>query len=91
MNQTAKIQTIRDPRVTDLARIGMGEGFSTYTGHFEGKPAFLVDCGTLADMLDEDEVIDDAVTVHVFEDVSARSDYLEHHLKRASPGAIGRR
>ena len=37
-----KAATTRDPRITRLRRIGGGEGYATYSGLFEGKPAFIV-------------------------------------------------
>jgi hypothetical protein len=77
-----------DPRTAKLVRIGVGEGFATYLGTFEGKPAFIADSGTLAGMLDEDDQIENPVHVEVFDTVEARDRYVED-LRRARPSALG--
>jgi len=66
-----------DPRLSNLARHGGGEGYATYTGCFDGKPAFIVDCGTLADFLHEDDSIKDPIDVDVFDTEAERSAFLE--------------
>jgi hypothetical protein len=66
----------------------MGEGFSTYAGQFEGKPAFIVDCGTMDDFLNEEDRSADNVTVRVFRDDAARDGYIDK-LRRESPAALG--
>jgi len=83
-----RVASTDDPRITNLRRMGRGEGFATYVGHFESKPAFLVDCGTMNDLMDEDDRCDDSVIVRVFESDAARDDFVEQ-LKRTSPGALG--
>lgn len=86
---TFRIGSIHDPRVTSLVRIGGGEGFATHTGHFDGKAAFIVDCGTLADFFDEgDDLRAESVTVQVFEDETARARYVDD-LRRRAPAALG--
>lgn len=84
-----RVASTDDTRITKLRRIGTGEGFVTYTGEFEGKPAFIVDCGTMDDFLDEEDRSTDNVTVRVFEHDTAREDYIEK-LRRKSPAALGR-
>ena len=83
-----RVASTDDPRITNLRRMGRGEGFATYVGHFENKAAFLVDCGTLNDMVDEDDRRDDSVMVRIFENDAARDRFVEQ-LKRTSPGALG--
>jgi len=56
-----------------------GEGFATYTGLFEGMPAFIADCGTLADLLDEDST-EDSVTVTVFVSDAERTAWVPAQL-----------
>lgn len=86
---TFRISSTADPRVTGLARIGGGEGFATKLGYFDGKPAFIVDCGTLSDFFDEgDDVRAESVTVRVFEDETARARYVDD-LRRRAPAALG--
>ncbi|MEI9937861.1 MAG: hypothetical protein WDO69_11640 [Pseudomonadota bacterium] len=85
---TLRIGSTGDPRIAALAPIGCGEGFATYTGTFEGRPAFLVDCGTMNDLLDEEDRLGDSVTVHVFESEAARDHYVDE-LRRRSPAALG--
>jgi hypothetical protein len=83
-----RIGSVRDPRVTMLSPLGAGEGFATFTSDFEGKPAFVVDCGTLSEFVDEDEDEHNApIMVHLFETELARTTYLEH----MAPSALGRR
>jgi hypothetical protein len=66
----------------------MGEGFSTYVGQFEGKPAFVVDCGTMDDFLNEEDRSTDNVTVRVFKNDATRNGYIDK-LRRESPAALG--
>ena len=84
---TLRIGSTRDARIAALGPIGGGEGFATYTGTFEGRPAFLVDCGTMNDLLDEEDISDNNVTVHVFESEAARDQYV-NALRRRSPVAL---
>jgi hypothetical protein len=70
------IASTRDPRLTDLVRVGGGEGYATYTGRFEGQPSFVADCGTLADLLDEDDPIEEPVTVTIFGSEAERTEYV---------------
>lgn len=83
-----RLASTDDPRITNLRRMGRGEGFATYVGHFENKAAFFVDCGTMNDIMDEDDRRDDSVIVRVFENDAARDRFVEQ-LKRTSPGALG--
>jgi hypothetical protein len=83
-----RVASTDDPRITNLHRMGRGEGFATYVGHFESKPAFLVDCGTMNDLMDEDDRCDDSVIVRVFESDAARDRFVEQ-LQRESPQAFG--
>jgi hypothetical protein len=86
---TARLVSIQDPRLTDLVRLGRGEGFSSYLGRFDGKPAFIVDCGTLNDFLDDEaDATEDSVSVQVFETETERDTHVEH-LRRTSPLALG--
>jgi len=86
---TFRISSSADPRVSGLVRIGGGEGFATHIGYFDGKTAFIVDCGTLSDILDDDDdVRAESVTVRVFEDESARTQYVDE-LRRRSPAMLG--
>jgi hypothetical protein len=82
-----KLRSIADGRLTELTRIGGGEGFETYTGRFEGESAFITDSGTLADFLDAEDAVD-LVSVRVFENEKARDEYLEV-LRRTTPSALG--
>jgi hypothetical protein len=83
-----RVAATDDRRITNLRRVGAGEGFATYTGLFEGKAAFIADCGTLNDIMDEEDRYDDSVTVRVFESEAARDRFVEQ-LRRASPAALG--
>lgn len=86
---TFRIGSTDDPRVTSLVRIGRGEGFATHTGYFDGRPAFIVDCGTLSDFLDEDDNLRaESVTVRVFDDETAMARYVDD-LRRRAPAALG--
>jgi len=85
---TLSIGSIGDPRIADLTPNSGGEGFATYTGTFEGKPAFIVDCGTMNDLLDEEDRSDDSITVHFFGDRAARDHHVDE-LRRRSPAALG--
>ncbi|MEI9937506.1 MAG: hypothetical protein WDO69_09835 [Pseudomonadota bacterium] len=85
-----RLASVRDPRLTNLTEIGAGEGFVTYTGTLDGKPAFIADCGTLADMLSEEDAIHDSVTVRAFAKPSALQRYLDD-LRDANSAALGRR
>lgn len=76
---TLRIGSTGDPRIAALTPMGGGEGFATYTGRFEGKPAFIVDCGTMMDILDEEDRSDDPVTVHVFESEEGRRRFIDQH------------
>lgn len=87
MIREVKLATIADVRLTDLSPIGGGEGFGTYTGMFEGVPAFIADSGTMADFVDEED-LNELVSVQVFENETARDAYVES-LERTSPGALG--
>ena len=82
-----RLGTIADVRLTELAPIGGGEGFATYTGRFEGEPAFIADSGTMAEFLDAEDAVA-LVSVSVFVTETARDEYLEL-LGRTSPGALG--
>jgi hypothetical protein len=83
-----RLISIRDPRLTKLTKIGMGEGFVTYTGELDGRPAFIADCGTLADMLSDEDAIQAPVTVHVFPEPSALQHYVDE-LRKTKPAALG--
>ena len=83
-----RVASTEDPRITNLRRMGRGEGFATYVGHFENKAAFLIDCGTMNDIMAEEDRYDDSVTVRVFESEAARDRFVEQ-LRRASPEALG--
>lgn len=85
-----RLVSVRDPRLTNLTEIGAGEGFVTYTGELDGRPAFIADCGTLADMLSEEEAIHDPVTVRVFAESSALRRYVDD-LRKTNPVALGSR
>lgn len=87
---TLRIGSTSDPRIAALKSTGGGEGFATYTGNFEGKPAFIVDCGTMMDVLDEEDRSDDSVNVYLFESDRARDRYVDE-LRRRSPAALGMR
>ena len=82
-----RVASTDDPRITSLQRLGTGEGFVTYIGLFEGKPAFIVDCGTMNDIMDEEDRYDDSVTVRVFESEAARDRFIDE-TRRQSPGAL---
>jgi hypothetical protein len=73
--------------MANLVRIGVGEGFATYTGTFEGEPAFIADCGTLARMFDDDK-IPEPITLEVFDTEAARDEYIEE-LRRTRPQELG--
>lgn len=85
---TIRLGSTKDPRLSDLVRLGRGEGFSTYMGRFEGRAALVVDCGTLNDFLDEADATEDPVSVQVFETETERDTHVEH-LRRTSPTALG--
>ncbi len=63
--------------MANLLSVGGGEAFGTFTGDFEGKPAFLVDCSTMNEFLDADDQIAEPVTVYVFDSDEARRMYIE--------------
>lgn len=88
MTANMSCASLTDPRLTNLVRIGMGEGFSTYSGQFEGKPAFIVHCGTMDDFLNEEDRATDNVTVRIFETDAARDGYIDK-LRQESPAALG--
>jgi hypothetical protein len=69
------IASTSDPRLTDLVRNGAGEGYVAYVGSFEGQPAFVADCATLSDLLDQDDAIEEPVTVTIFDSEAERADY----------------
>jgi hypothetical protein len=83
-----RVAATDDPRITNLRRVGAGEGFATYTGLFQGKAAFFADCGTMNDMMAEEDGCDDSVTVRIFESEAARDRFVEQ-LRRASPETLG--
>lgn len=82
-----RVAAANDPRITNLRRVGAGEGFASYTGLFQGKAAFFADCGTMNDVMAEEDGYDDGVTVRVFESEAARDRFVEE-LRRASPDAL---
>lgn len=82
-DETLRIASTDDPRIADLERIGGGEGFATYRGTFGNRPAVIVDCGTMLDLLDENDQYDDPVTVYVFEDEQRRRRFITNtHIGR---------
>jgi hypothetical protein len=83
-----KVGSTRHPRITHLRRIGGGEGFGTCCGGFERSPAFIVDCGTMGDVLNEEDRCLDSVTVRICEDDSVRARCIDE-LRRESPAALG--
>ncbi len=83
-----RVASTRDPRVTNQVLLGLGEGFATFTADFDGSPAFLVDCGTMNDFLDDGDQVADPVSVHLFDTTEARDGYVEE-MRLTSPGAIG--
>lgn len=83
-----RVAATDDPRITNLCRVGAGEGFATYTGLFQGKAAFFADCGTMNDIMAEEDGCDDSVTVRIFESEAARDRFVEQ-LRRASPETLG--
>lgn len=89
MTREIRLPTMADPRLTEIKALGGGEGFGTYVGRFEGKPAFIVDSGTMAAFIDEEEALGQLVSLTVFESEAARDEYLEDLMKRV-PGAVGR-
>jgi hypothetical protein len=80
-----RIESLTDPRITELIELGVGEGFATFTCAIDKRPAFAVDCGTLSEFMEGEA--GDSVLVHVFESVDARAAY----LKQLDPRALGRR
>lgn len=82
-----RISSLDDPRLMGLVRLGTGEGFATYVGEFEDRPAIIVDSGTMLDLLDQEDD-HDSVTVHVFESDAALDRHVEELLRR-SPSALG--
>lgn len=82
-----RIASIDDARISSLRRLGGGEGFVTYMGEFEGRPALLVDSGTMNEFLSDEDAIADPVTVHVFETETLRDGYVQQ--LRAVPPAGG--
>jgi ADP-ribosylglycohydrolase len=86
--QETRVASTGDPRISALHRIGTGEGFATFTGVFDGKPALIVDSGTLNDLMDEDDRVEDPVLVRVFHDDAARTRYIEQ-LRRQSWASLG--
>lgn len=86
---TMRITSTDDPRLADLVHLGAGEGFATYSGRFEGKPALIVDSGTLADFMDDDDDVTENVGVTVSATVSARDRHIEE-LRRRQASSFGR-
>lgn len=83
-----RVASVGDPRLTNLVRLGIGEGFSTFTALFGGKPAFVVNGGTVNEFLNDEDAIEDAVSVEVFETEAERDAHVEH-LRHTSPTALG--
>jgi hypothetical protein len=83
-----RIASTADGRITDLRRVGGGEGFVAYIGEFQGQPAVIVDSGTMNAFLSDEEALEDPVTVRVFESDSARHRFIER-LRQTSPEALG--
>jgi len=72
--QTQNLTSTQDPRLTNVVAFKAGEGYQTYLVDFEGSPALLMDCGTLADFLDEHDDVP-TLTVRVFETTADRDRY----------------
>ncbi len=64
-----------ETRVADVAEHNGGEGYVVMLARFDGKPSVIVDQGTLANLLDEDDRVD-AVLVHVFETDAEREAFV---------------
>lgn len=83
------IASVTDARVGALARVGGGEGFATYVAKFAGNPAAIIDCGTLAGVLEEldsEDTVEDAVTVLTFTTELARHEYVSHMRRKTDLG-----
>jgi hypothetical protein len=85
-----RIASVQDPRLTNLIEIGGGEGFVTYTGELDGRPALIVDNGTLADIFGEEDMMAAPVAVQVFADVSSLQRCVQA-LRRLHPSPLGSR
>lgn len=63
--------------LTNLVRVGSGEGFAIYAGLFDGQPCVVTDEGTMADFLDAEDDADllaSLVRVDVFDGIAERDD-----------------
>lgn len=59
-----------------MLRVGGGEGFGVYTASFAGDFSVVVNCSTLNDLLDEDDIDALPVRVLVFDSEPERDSYL---------------
>lgn len=82
-----RLESLKDPRVSALTRLGGGELVESFLGTFEGQPAFIVDDYVA---LEFGEAETATIVAHVFEKEETRALFLEELAER-SPLMAGRR
>ena len=73
---THRVASLHDPRLTGLRRAGGGEGFAIYVAAFENPAAVVVDCSTMNEFVDDDDLVNEPVNVMVFTTEHERTAYL---------------
>jgi hypothetical protein len=74
------LKSTDDPRLEDLLPLGGGEGFATFTAVFRGKPALVVDSGTMNEHLPADEQNKEPVSLFMFETVGEREAFVAKQM-----------
>lgn len=82
------LASLKDARIANIVALGTGEGFSTFTGTFGGRPALFIDCGTVNAVLDEEDRVTSPVTVYIFDGQTERNAYIEN-MRRTRPDVLG--
>src|SRR5262245_22664056 len=82
-----QLESLKDPRIAALARLGGGELVETFLGTFEGQPAFVINDYVAFEFGEADA---QTFAAYVFETEAARSAYLDELAER-SPLMAGRR
>jgi hypothetical protein len=73
---THHLASLEDQRLSGVLRVGGGEGFGVYTASFAEQLSVVVDCATLNDLLQEDDIDALPVRVMLFDSELARDTYL---------------
>jgi hypothetical protein len=87
MTRNAKREPLRktlkstdDPRLEHLTPLGGGDGFTTFTAEFRGKPALVVDGSAMNEPLPEDERNKEPVSVFSFETIGEREEFVAKQM-----------